>query len=161
MKSKISIARHSGIYTLRAEQKLGISVDQAWEFLADPGNLSKITPPEMGFVITSGKPERAYEGQIITYKVGVFPGIKSNWVTELTVVKEGVFFIDEQRQGPYRMWHHEHRLEPTEGGVKMLDKISYKVPFGIIGRMVHPFLIRPQLMKIFKFREQALEQIFG
>ena len=161
MKTNISIDYHSGIYTLRAEQELAISLDRAWDFLADPSNLSRITPPEMGFVITSGPPERAYAGQIITYKVGVFPGIRSNWVTELTVVKEGEFFIDEQRVGPYKLWHHEHRLIKTETGVQMVDKISYKVPFGMIGRLVHPILIRPQLLKIFRFREQALEQIFG
>ncbi len=110
----------------------------------------------MNFEITNGRPEKAYAGQIITYKVSPLKGIRSNWVTEITVVKEGEFFIDEQRFGPYKMWHHEHRIREVEGGVEMIDKITYKLPGGIIGRLFHPILVKPQLLRIFQFREQAL-----
>ena len=157
----MKIIGHSGVYTLTAEQFLPIGRDRAWEFLSDPANLLKITPPEMRFEITSGEVERpAYPGQIITYRVSPIKGIRSNWVTEITQVQEGEFFIDEQRSGPYTIWHHEHRLKDAPGGVIMQDKITYKLPMGLVGRLVHPWLVRPQLIRIFTYRESRLQQLF-
>jgi ligand-binding SRPBCC domain-containing protein len=114
----------------------------------------------MGFRITSGTPGRMYEGQIITYRVSPFPGVRTNWVTEITQVSEGHYFVDEQRFGPYRMWHHEHRFEEQNGGVLMTDRVSYKLPFGFIGRMAHSLFVKNQLKQIFTFREAYLSQIF-
>jgi ligand-binding SRPBCC domain-containing protein len=157
----LQITANSGIYTLLAEQKLKLSLGEAWDFFSSPDNLAKITPKEMGFVITSPQQSKMYPGQIITYKVSILPGIKSNWVTEITQVRDKEYFIDEQRFGPYSMWHHEHSFEEIPDGVLMKDKVSYKLPFGILGRMVHPFIIKPQLMKIFSFRFQVLEEYFN
>lgn len=156
----ISFNAHSGIYTLEASQILGISLTEAWNFFSSPENLSKITPGHMGFRITSGVPTKMYPGQIITYKVVPFPGFKTNWVTEITHVAEGRFFVDEQRFGPYRMWHHEHRFEEIEGGVLMTDRVSYKLPFGIFGRLAHILFVKNQLKQIFIHRENILEQLF-
>jgi ligand-binding SRPBCC domain-containing protein len=156
----ISFNAHSGIYTLEASQILGISLTEAWNFFSSPENLSKITPGHMGFQITSGVPTKMYPGQIITYKVVPFPGFKTNWVTEITHVAEGRFFVDEQRFGPYRMWHHEHRFEEIEGGVLMTDRVSYKLPFGIFGRLAHALFVKNQLKQIFIHRENILEQLF-
>lgn len=157
----MEIKKHSGIYTLFSTQSLPISKEIAWEFLSDPKNLSKITPKEMGFLITSPEVKPMYEGQIISYKVSPIKGIKSNWVTEITKVEKNKYFIDEQRFGPYAMWHHEHILEEIEGGVKMIDKISYKIPFGFIGDLFTSSMIKSQLKKIFAHREQSLEEQFG
>lgn len=156
----IKFKAHSGIYTLEVEQFLKLSLAEAWDFFSSPGNLSKITPEQMRFRITSGTPGRMYEGQIITYEVYPFPGIKTNWVTEITQVSEGHYFVDEQRFGPYRMWHHEHRFEEQNGGVLMTDRVSYKLPFGFIGRMAHSLFVKKQLKQIFTFREAYLSQIF-
>lgn len=152
----ISFKKHSGIYTLEVEQTIPATIEIVWSFFSDPKNLAKITPPEMDFVITSNSSASAYPGQIITYKVGIFPMIKSNWVTEITQVKEYEYFIDEQRFGPYKMWHHEHRFKQQEIGVLMIDKVSYKIPFGFLGNMVHWLFIKRKLRKIFTFRYNYL-----
>lgn len=156
----IKIKRHSGIYTLEVQQQLPISIEEAWEFFSTPANLAKITPDHMGFKITSGKTDKMYAGQIITYVIGLLPGIKSNWVTEITQVQEKVFFIDEQRFGPYKMWHHEHRFKVVGNEVIMIDKVSYKLPFGFLGSLAHALFIRKKLNEIFSFRYQTLNNYF-
>jgi ligand-binding SRPBCC domain-containing protein len=157
----IKFKSHSGIYSLEVTQYLKITLPEAWNFFSSPGNLSKITPEHMGFEITSGAPGKMYTGQIITYKVSPFPGIKTNWVTEITHVSEGSFFVDEQRFGPYCMWHHEHHFEVQNDGVLMTDLVSYKLPFGFLGRIAHALFVRKQLEHIFLFREECLGKLFG
>ena len=158
----ISFKKHSGIYTLTTEQVLDISLNKAWEFFSAPENLEKITPKQMGFKITSTVDKKAYAGQIITYRVGILFGIKSNWVTEITQVKDKIFFIDEQRFGPYKMWHHEHWFEalPNEKTL-MKDKISYKIPFGFLGHIAQAIFIKKQLKTIFEHRFVTLDKVFN
>ena len=158
--SNININYHSGVYTLKTKQILPISLEKAWEFFSNPGNLAKITPGEMGFIITSGTPEQMFAGQIITYKIGIFTGVQNNWVTEITQVKEKAFFIDEQRFGPYKMWHHEHHFKQTEEGALMTDRVTFKIPFGIFGRLAYLIFIKRKLYQIFSFRAQTLNNYF-
>jgi ligand-binding SRPBCC domain-containing protein len=158
---KVHISQHSGIFTLEVEQILPITLFEAWNFFSRPENLAEITPSEMGFKITSGKPGQMYAGQIISYKINIIPGIKSSWVTEITQVKNLEYFIDEQRFGPYKMWHHEHRFTELESGILMHDKVSYKIPFGLIGRMVHALFIKRKLIGIFSYRINKLDAIFA
>jgi ligand-binding SRPBCC domain-containing protein len=158
----IDIKRHSGIYTLKVKQKLPITGDEAWKFLSDPRNLEKITPKHMGFRITSDNiPKEMYPGQIITYIVSPFKGFKMNWVTEITHVKKGEYFVDEQRFGPYKMWHHEHFIQKINDGVEMTDQVSYKIPFGILGRIMHNLVIKRKLYHIFQNRFNTLKNLFG
>jgi len=157
----ISIKSHSGIYTLTVTQDVRISLPEAWHFFSSPSNLSKITPVHMGFEITSDVSGIMYQGQIISYKVSPLPGFKTHWVTEITHVSEGKFFVDEQRFGPYRMWHHEHHFEVQDKGVLMTDRVSYKLPFGFLGRFAHFLFVRKQLEQIFIYREKCLDQMFG
>lgn len=157
----ISFREHSGVYTLEVSQFLKIDMNEAWKFFSSPENLATITPPGMGFVITSGQPEKMFPGQIITYKVSPFPGFVTNWVTEITHVLAGSYFVDEQRFGPYRMWHHIHRFEEKQSGVLMTDQVSYKLPFGFIGRIAHGLFVKAQLKGIFEFREQKLDELFN
>lgn len=161
MSQNIQIKYHSGVYTLFSEQTLNISIDEAWEFFSSPENLAKITPNEMGFDITSAKQEKMFAGQIITYKIKIFPFFKSNWVTEITQLNDKRYFIDEQRFGPYKMWHHEHHFAPTDDGVTMIDRVSYKIPFGFLGRIAHLLFIKNKLKHIFSFRGKILEERFG
>lgn len=156
----IRFKSHSGIYSLEVTQFLKISLTEAWDFFSSPNNLSKITPEHMGFEITSGSPAKMYTGQIITYKVSPFPGVKTNWVTEIKHVSEGLFFVDEQRFGPYRMWHHEHHFEVHGNGVLMTDRVSYKLPFGFFGRIAHYLFVKSQLKQIFVYRENCLKRMF-
>ncbi|APG65498.1 hypothetical protein LPB136_09070 [Tenacibaculum todarodis] len=158
----INFKKHSGIYTLKTQQELNISIEKAWDYFSSPENLAKITPPKMGFNITSQVDKKAYQGQIITYKVSPIPFIKTNWVTEITQVKEQAFFIDEQRFGPYKMWHHEHWFEElTNGNTLMKDKISYKIPFGFLGHLAQSVFIKKQLNTIFNYRFITLEKLFN
>lgn len=140
------------IYRLHKKQNLPITKSQAWEFLASPQNLKTITPDYMGFNILSGADRPMYAGQIIQYIVTPVLGIKTKWVTEITHVKDGEYFVDEQRFGPYALWHHKHFIKEIDGGVEMEDIIDYKVPLGILGQMAHPFIVKPKLNEIFKYR---------
>ena len=116
----------------------------------------------MGFEITSKQSlDKMYEGQIISYKVSPVMRIKTDWVTEITHVKEQQYFVDEQRVGPYGMWHHEHILIERDGGVFMEDIITYKLPFGWLGDLIHRPFILPKLKEIFAYRRIALDKIFN
>lgn len=115
----------------------------------------------MGFTILSGADRPMFPGQIITYKVSPFPGYTTKWVTEITHVAHGEYFVDEQRFGPYALWHHKHFINEIDGGVEMEDIIDYKIPFGILGQIAHPILVKKQLNQIFEFREQKLIERFG
>ncbi len=149
------------IYQLHAKQKLPISVEAAWEFLSNPQNLKTITPDYMGFDILSGADRPMFPGQIIQYIVTPVAGIKTKWVTEITHVVDKQYFVDEQRFGPYALWHHKHFIKAIPGGVEMEDVIDYKVPMGILGQLVHPFLVGPKLEEIFAFRKEKLVALFG
>ena len=137
------------IYTLHSKQNLPISLDEAWEFLSNPKNLKTITPTYMGFKTLSGDDRDMFAGQIIQYIVTPVLGIPMKWVTEITHVQDKKYFVDEQRFGPYALWHHKHFLKEIPGGVEMEDIVDYKVPMGILGQMVHPFLVKPKLKEIF------------
>ncbi len=149
------------IYTLHKSQKLPISLDKAWQFLSDPKNLKTITPAYMSFDILSKIDRPLYTGQIIQYHVTPLLGIKTKWVSEITHIEEKEYFVDEQMYGPYALWHHKHFVKEIEGGVLLEDIIDYKVPLGILGQIVHPFLVQPKLEEIFKYRQEKLTELFG
>jgi ligand-binding SRPBCC domain-containing protein len=134
---------------------------EAWEFLSNPKNLSHLTPKEMNMTIVSGADRPMYAGQVIQYSVTPVAGIKTKWVSEITHYVEGEYFVDLQLYGPYAFWHHKHFIHPIEGGVEMEDIIDYKVPFGILGRLVHPILVKPKLEEIFNYRKTKLIELFG
>ena len=149
------------IYKLHKTQKLPISKGKAWEFLSDPANLKTITPDYMGFDIIDGADRKMYQGQVIQYIVTPVAGIKTKWVTEITHVKDNEFFVDEQRFGPYKLWHHKHFIKEIEGGVEMEDIIHYKIPLGFIGEFLNFLFIKNKLKEIFEYRKNKLIEIFG
>ena len=143
-------------------QKINASKEEIWDFISSPANLKEITPSSMGFDITSNNAtEKMYEGILISYQVKPLFGIKTNWVTEITHIKEGHFFIDEQRMGPYKMWHHQHFIEEIPGGVLMRDIVSYIPPFGFLGIIANQLIIKNKLEEIFDFRKEALDKKYG
>ena len=148
-------------YSLKTEQNLPISLQEAWDFFSSPKNLSKITPKHIGFIITNQPSETMFEGQIITYKVSPLLGVKINWMTEITTVKDNEYFIDEQRFGPYSLWHHRHHFYEIDGGIKMIDEVNYKLPFGFLGSVAHRLFVRKKLKSIFEYREKVLIEMFG
>jgi len=146
---------------LREVQRLPISLPEAWSFFSDPRNLPRITPPSLGLEVTSDLPGVMYPGMIITYRVRPIPWVSVGWVTEITHVREPVLFVDEQRFGPYRFWHHEHHFREVEGGVEMKDIVHYALPLGTIGRVFGGPLVRRRLEQIFSFRRRFLVREFG
>lgn len=149
------------IYRLHKKQNLPITAQQAWDFLSNPKNLKSITPDYMGFNILSGADKPMFAGQIIQYIVTPILGIKTKWVTEITHVEDKSYFVDEQRFGPYALWHHKHFIKEIENGVEMEDIIDYKIPFGILGQLIHPIIVKPKLEEIFNYRSRKLETLFG
>lgn len=117
----------------------------------------------MAFTVTSNRNtiEKMYPGMIITYKVSPILGIKLNWMTEITQVMEGKYFIDEQRFGPYKFWHHQHHFKAVEGGTEMLDILTYGLPFGIIGRMANQLFVAGKLQQVFNYRKKKIIELFG
>ena len=149
------------IYRFVRTQKIPININEAWSFLSDPNNLKTITPSYMGFHIIENENTEMYSGQIIKYTVSPILGIKINWVTEITHVKNLEYFVDEQRFGPYSFWHHKHFIKEIKGGVEMVDILDYALPFGILGRIFHPVIVKPKLNEIFNYRRKKLIKIFG
>ena len=149
------------IHRLARIQRLPIPTEQVWDFISSPVNLKDITPDYMGFEITSPIAPRMYAGQIITYIVKPLLGIPLRWCTEITHVEEGQYFVDEQRFGPYALWHHKHFIKEIPGGVEMEDIIDYKVPMGILGQLINPFIVKPKLDEIFEYRRKKLIELFG
>lgn len=151
-----------GIYIFERTQKLPASRELVWDFISAPANLKKITPPYMGFdILTPKSPERMYPGHMISYHVSPVFGLKMTWVTEITQVKELEYFVDEQRVGPYSIWHHEHHLEDIQGGVLMRDIIHYQPPMWFLGDIANSLVIKDKLEEIFAFRKTAMENEFG
>jgi ligand-binding SRPBCC domain-containing protein len=149
------------IYTLHTKQNLPITVEEAWDFLSSPKNLKTITPDYMGFIIQSGAEKPMFPGQLIQYIVTPVLGIPTKWVTEITHVVDKKYFVDEQRFGPYALWHHKHFIKEIPGGVEMEDIVDYKLPLGILGQLAHPILVKPKLKEIFDYRSQKLIELFG
>jgi ligand-binding SRPBCC domain-containing protein len=149
------------LHTLEQEQTLPITLDEAWEFFSSPANLDAITPDDLGFHITSPLAGKMFDGQIITYRVRIAPLIHVTWVTEIKCVEEGRAFVDEQRFGPYKFWHHRHEFEAAPGGVLMRDKVHYALPFGPFGAIAHALFVRRKLEWIFGFRRRLLVERFG
>ena len=149
-------------YHLKQTQKIPATLNEVWNFISSPQNLKTITPPHMGFEVTSNNGAmEMYPGMIITYKVSPILGIKLNWMTEITQIKELDYFIDEQRIGPYKLWHHQHKITAIEGGVLMEDIVTYQPPLALLGALANKLFIKRQLDEIFAFRTNAIEKIFG
>lgn len=156
------------VYSLQRRQFIPCSIEKAWEFFSNPANLPIITPEDMRFrVISKFSGDRIYAGQVIEYRLRPLPMMSVYWMTEITHVMEGGqegggrYFVDEQRRGPYRLWHHQHHFRAVEGGVDMTDIVHYQLPFGWLGDLVHRWMIRRRVEYIFDYRFRKVSEIFG
>ncbi|MEJ2025491.1 MAG: SRPBCC family protein [Deltaproteobacteria bacterium] len=135
--------------------------EEVWKFFSTPLNLSRITPPDMGFKIkTELLPEDIHEGLLIKYIVRPAYRIPTTWVTKIASVSEGEYFVDTQIKGPYKHWEHSHVFERTDGGVLMTDHVVYELPGGPIGKVADGWVSK-RLDFIFDFREKAIQEIFN
>jgi ligand-binding SRPBCC domain-containing protein len=159
----IKIIKHEGgLYTLYAKQIVDKEIDFLWDFFSKPSNLNKLTPEDVEFKIISGKSDDFYAGKIISYKIKPFKLVTLNWITEISQVKEGSYFIDNQISGPYKMWHHEHHFKSNnDGTTEIIDKVKYKLPFYILGRISHKIFIKRKLINIFNFRQKKIKELFN
>ncbi|MFT5512932.1 MAG: ligand-binding SRPBCC domain-containing protein [Bacteroidia bacterium] len=150
-----------GTFQFKQSQLVNAPVKEVWDFISSPSNLKEITPDHMGFDITSADiSQKIYPGLIISYKVKPLLGIKMNWVTEIKNVVDNQFFVDEQRVGPYTMWHHQHHIEAQGDCTMMHDIITYIPPMGFIGRIANTLFIHKNLIDIFEYRKEALKRKF-
>lgn len=148
------------MYQLKRTQLIRTDFQTCWDYFSAPGNLHVITPDYIDFRVHTAVPEKLYEGLIIRYTIRPILGIPLTWISEIKTWREDRYFIDEQRRGPYKLWHHEHHFREVEGGVEMTDVITYLMPFGVFGRLVHWLFIRRQLERIFDYRCQKADELF-
>ncbi len=149
------------IHKLERRQIVNASLNECWAFFSNPSNLARITPASLDFRIVSDLPEEIYAGLTIEYRVRPLLGLSMTWLTEITHVVRPLYFVDEQRVGPYAIWHHEHHFRGlNDGRVEMHDRVTYRLPFSPLSEVMHPLLVQPQLAKIFDFRVEAVERIF-
>ena len=149
------------LYSFTRTQNLPITIEEAWDYFSNPRNLNEITPQKLNLTMTCTLPENMYIGLLITYKVRPVLGIPLNWVTEITNIEEPLLFVDEQRFGPYRFWHHQHHFRKISGGVEMKDIVSYALPFDPFSRPINALIVRSKLNSIFDFRFRFLQQKYG
>lgn len=149
------------IHVIQTEQLLKTSLDEAWDFFSHPKNLEQITPSDVGFKITHNLSDEMHVGQIIQYKIKLMPCIALTWVTEISYVENRRGFIDDQRIGPYKMWHHLHEFEETPDGVLMRDTVHYAIPFGLFGWIAKKLFVEKKLQSIFRYRAEVIEEIFS
>jgi ligand-binding SRPBCC domain-containing protein len=150
------------VHVLKSVQKVPVSLEEAWDFFSHPRNLAVMTPDYLNLKFTNELyGEEMYPGQVMTYRVKPLLGIPLFWMTEITHVQPGQFFVDEQRFGPYSLWHHQHHFREIPGGVEMTDLVHYKLPLGFLGEIAHGIFVRKQLESIFDFRYQKVESLFG
>jgi ligand-binding SRPBCC domain-containing protein len=147
-------------FSFERTQILPIAMDEAWAFFCDPANLARITPPLMEFRLTCSPQGEFHAGMILTYSLRPLFGIKVDWTTEITHMQKPFFFVDEQRFGPYRFWHHQHHFREVDGGIEMHDLVHYLLPHMQFTRLVNRFLVMPRLKRIFDYRRKTLQEIF-
>jgi ligand-binding SRPBCC domain-containing protein len=152
----------SKVYSLKAIQKIPVDINTAWDFFSRPDNLKDITPNVLGFkIISEPHGDKMYAGQIIEYKVSPVAGIPLYWMTEITYVEDKKYFVDEQRYGPYSLWHHQHHFKIINGGVEMTDIVHYRIPFWVIGDIANTLIVHNKLKEIFEYRFKVVEEKFG
>ena len=149
------------IYQLKRQQILTAPLEQVWDYFSTPVNLNEIAPPDLEFEILFGGEEKIYPGQLMAYRIQLFPLLKTSWLTEITQVREPFYFADYQHLGPYKFWLHEHHFLPQPGGVEMRDQVTYQLPFGPLGDLVHALWVGPRLERIFDFRAVKVKEIFN
>jgi len=151
----------SKVYSLKKVQLLPADINKVWDFFSSPANLHQITPGNMGFtVISKHHGEQLYTGQLIEYIIKPFLGIPLYWMTEITHVENKKYFVDEQRFGPYSLWHHQHHFKKIDTGVEMTDIVHYKIPFWFLGDIANSVLVKQQLNGIFDYRFKKIQEIF-
>ena len=148
-------------FRITRSQQLPCDIHAAWAFFSIPANLAKITPPNMQFIAKSDIADQpVYEGMMLYFDVSPLFGIRVRWQSRIMQVDSPRSFTDIQTKGPFKLWCHRHEYLANADGVLVLDTVDYQLPFGVLGRLAH-FMVRKNLEKLFDYRVQTLEGIFG
>ncbi len=151
----------SKVYSFKTIQLIPTDIKTAWDFFSNPNNLKNITPNNLGFkVISKYQGDKIYPGQVIEYKVSPVLGIPLYWMTEIIHMEDKKYFVDEQRFGPYSLWHHQHHFKETNGGVEMTDIVHYKLPLWLLGDIANSLFVSRQVNAIFDYRYKKVEEMF-
>lgn len=148
------------MHRLEQIQEVAAPAEEVWEFVKKPGNLNRITPEDLQFEIVGDIPDEMYEGLLIEYRIKVPVFGRWAWVTEIKHIREGVSFVDEQRFGPYKFWYHYHEVSEAAQGTRMIDRVHYKMPYGLAGKLVHALSVRKTLQRVFDYRRTKIEELF-
>ena len=132
-------------------------LDEIFPFFADAGNLELLTPPWMHFHVLTPRPIEMRTGALIDYRLRIH-GLPLRWRSEITTWDPPHRFVDAQRRGPYRLWHHTHTFVSRDGGTLCRDTVKYSVPFDFVA---HRFFVRPDIESIFNFRQRKLRELFA
>ncbi len=150
------------VYSLFSKQNVPATLEQVWAFFSTAENLKQVTPPHLNLKVTNQVyGDTVYPGQVMTYDVKPVLGIAMGWMTEITHVNAPAYFVDEQRKGPYKLWHHQHHFKAIQGGVEMTDLVHYRLPLGPLGSIAHAVFVKGELEKIFAYRYKKIEDLFG
>ena len=149
------------LYKIENKKIIKSDIKNCWDFFSDPLNLEKLTPGNMFFKINLKEKRSVYPGMLIDYSIKPILNLKFKWITEITAVEKNKYFIDEQRFGPYKFWHHQHFFNETDEGTEITDEVKYILPFGIFGQLIHPLIVKPKLDEIFKYRNIQIDKIFN
>lgn len=149
------------MYQIKRTQLIQTDLETCWDFFSSPNNLLEITPQKIDMKVLKCPLGKMYEGMMIEYRMKPLLNIPFHWVTEISIVKPMTFFVDEQRKGPYKIWHHEHHFKQVEGGVEMTDLVSYELSFGFLGRLIHTLVVRKKLEGVFEHRRMRVEHLFN
>ena len=152
-------------HTLRQEQWIPRPIHEVFAFFSDARNLENITPSSLHFRILSMTgpkldTSQIQEGTKIRYRLSMH-GIPLYWTTTIRRWRPPHYFTDIQTSGPYKLWHHTHRFEDHGARTRMTDVVRYKLPFGILGRIVHRLTVRNEIKRIFGYRRSRIDQLFA
>lgn len=147
------------LYNLQRKQIIPRRRKEVFAFFSKPENLSLLTPPSLEFNILTPVPVQMNEGALVDYTIKV-AGLPVRWTTLITLFDAPTIFVDVQLKGPYSFWHHTHEFADVDRGTEMTDSVRYGMPAGCLGSIVHTLFVKPQLRRIFEYREKRLKEIF-
>ncbi|HEX3156247.1 MAG TPA: SRPBCC family protein [Candidatus Angelobacter sp.] len=147
-------------YILNFKQQVQRPLPEIFDFFSRAENLEALTPPWLNFRILNVNPQPVQQGTMINYSLRVH-GIPLRWTSEIVEWEPPHCFVDLQLRGPYKLWRHEHRFEPSDGGTLISDTISLSLPLGFLGQLAYKIKVRSDVQEIFAFRKNKIRTLFG